>query len=303
MREVLPSVHLLEIFMPYLYYESMMLETIRRVVDKDYYRGLEIPIFSNTTAQNEIRSILKQNALCGTAYSTPYMDRKNYNLSSMNKELRTTSIDYVLKLLDRANKMGLSYVGLPSGPDPGVESREECKELLLDSFYILSKRAADYGISILLEPLDRYAHKKKLLGPMDESCQWLTQLRTMVSNVFIHWDSAHEALGEMDIFQSLVVAAPYLARIHLSNAILQRDHPCFGDLHMDVGEPPTFQTDGFLDVSLGGQIVKEATRLCDGGTDKLYVSVEVLGHPGDDLWHKEYCSHMFLMECMGRAGL
>ena len=39
------------------------------------------------------------------------------------------------------------------------------------------------------------------------------------------------------------------------------------------------------------------------GMKQVYVAVEVLGHPGDDLWLKENNARAFLQRCFELAGM
>lgn len=303
MTKILPSAHLLEAFMPYLLDEKRMLPVIRKAVELDYYKGLEIPLFWNSENQREVRAILSGNCLYGASFCVPYLDRKKYNLSSPDAHLRKESVAYAETLVEVAAEMGLSSLNMPSGPDSAPEMRETCKAYLADSFAQICKKAAEYGISILLEPLDRYAFKKKLLGPIKETCEWFAPIHAEFPDTYIHWDSAHEALGKTDLIESLSVSAPLLGRIHLCDAILDESHPCFGDLHMDVAAAPDFETEGFLTPDVAAEILAFARDNTTSGLECIYASMEILGHPGDDLWHKEARGRAFLQECFRRAGI
>lgn len=303
MVKILPSAHLLEAFMPYLLDEKRMLPVIRKAVDFGYYQGVEIPLFWDKQNQREVNAILRENCLYGASYCVPYLDRKKYNLSSPDSELRKASVDYAVSLVETASEMGLSSLDMPSGPDVAPEMREVCKAYLADSFATICRKASEFGISILLEPLDRYAFKKKLLGPIQETCEWFAQIHSAFPDTYIHWDSAHEALGKIELSESLAYTAPFLGRIHLCDAILDETHPCFGDLHMDVAVPPDFKTEGFLTPDVGADVLKFASVNTTSGLECIYASMEILGHPGDDFWQKEARGRVFLQECFNRAGL
>ena len=102
--------------------------------------------------------------------------------------------------------------------------------------------------------------------------------------------------------QSLEYAAPYTAQIHLCNAILDRLHPCYGDLHMECGTAPDFENEGFLTPKLGAEIIRRfAAADKPEGVERFTVSIEVLGHPGDDLWLKEKNTRAFLQKCFELA--
>ena len=296
MKKLVTSAHIMELFMPYLDDEKRVLGVIDRLRGFDFYHGVEMGVFYDKENQKKIRRILEEDNWCGVTYSTPYMNRQGFDISSLDPELRKKSVDFEISLMPVAAEMGLTYVGVPSGPDTAPEKREAAKEALADSFGAIADAAKKYGISLLLEPLDRYAHKKRLLGPMDETCEWFAPVQAAHPNMYIHWDSAHEQLGDIDLFHSLDLCESFLQRIHLCNCIKDRSHPCFGDLHMEVGQPPLFETEGFLTPEVGAALLDHAVQ-GKTGVDTVYVSVEVLGHPGDDLWHKEYCTREFLKKC------
>ena len=139
---------------------------------------------------------------------------------------------------------------------------------------------------------------------MPETCEWMKPIHEVAPNVFIHWDSAHEALGGTDLMESLECAAPYIGQFHLCDAITDRSHPCFGDLHMEVASEPDWKTEGFLTPAIGAKILRKVSSFNKPvGISSVYVSVEVLGHPGDDLWRKEKSARAFLTKCFDIAGI
>jgi sugar phosphate isomerase/epimerase len=155
-----------------------------------------------------------------------------------------------------------------------------------------------------IEPLDRYAHKKALIGPMDEVVPWFKPLHRAHPNLFLHWDSSHEQLGGLGIFNTLDMAAPYLSQIHLCDCIDDQTHPCFGDLHMDPAEAPGWKTEGFLTPEVGAEIIRRAASFDKPeGVRRFWVSIEVLGHKGDNLWHKERIAREFLTHCWEESGV
>ena len=169
-------------------------------------------------------------------------------------------------------------------------------------------RIADYtallGMNCSIEPLDRHVHKKALIGPMDEVVSWFKPLHKAHPNLFLHWDSAHEQLGGLGIFNTLDMAAPYLSQIHLCDCIDDAAHPCFGDLHMDPAEAPDWKTEGFLTPETGAEIIRRAASFDKPeGVRRFWVSVEVQGHKGDNLWHKERIAREFLTHCWEESGV
>ena len=304
MQTLYPSGHLLEIFMPYRKDERRMIDVLKRAVDIGFYRGVELGVFFDKYNRMTIRNIIEQNDYNLSVFATPYLKENKMNLGSLDQDARRKAVEYTLELAKLVADAGCTNLGLPSGDDPGDALRKKAKQVLAESLMEIADAAKDMNLNITLEPLDRYAFKKQLIGPMKESMEWFSAVHAQCPNTYIHWDSAHEALGQTDLMLSLEYAKPYIAQFHLCDAILDRFHPCFGDLHMDVGQPPDFKTEGFLTPELGAHILeKVASFPKPAGVKKTYVSIEVLGHPGDDLWHKEETSRLFLQKCFAMAGM
>lgn len=303
-QTLLPSAHLLEIFMPYRGDDKRMIDVLRKAVALDFYKGVELGVFFDPTDRRTVRGILEENKLNGTTFVTPYVKDQKLSLADLDEGRRRKAVDLVKGLADFAAETGYTNFGVPSGDDPGRLMRGFAKNVLAESIEEIAGHCKQLGLNLTIEPLDRYAFKKQLIGPMEETAQWIAPLHKTCPNFYIHWDSAHEALGQTDLMRSIEWASPYIAQFHLCNAILDPGHPCYGDLHMDVGTAPDFVTEGFLSPAVGAEILKKiASYDKPAGVKTVYVSVEVLGHPGDDLWLKERNSREFLCKCFELAGM
>jgi len=303
-QKVIPSAHLLELFMPYRTDEKRMLNVAQKTAELGFYRGLELNIFFDRYNSMYIRDFLQGNNIRGATFATPYLKERALSLCSADGDIRKKSVNFTIELMQKAAENGYKSFGVVSGDDPGDAKRKEALKVLADSLGQLAERCKALEMNLTLEPLDRYAYKKQLIGPMKETTMWFEAVHEAHPNTYIHWDSAHEALSQIDLMLSLEYVRPYLAQLHLCNAILDTAHPCYGDLHMDVGVAPDFRTDGFLSPQVGAQILRKVASFDKAaGVEETYVSVEVLGHPGDDLWLKEKNSREFLQSCFKLADL
>lgn len=301
-KKIIPSAHLLECFMPYINNERRMLDVIRRSADIGYYKNFELGVFFDRYNRIYVRNILEEYGLTAFTFATPYTKMQKLSLSSLDSSERAAAVELVKQLADCAADTGFIGIGIPSGDDPGIAGRAEAKRVLADVMCTLAEYCASLGLRLTIEPLDRYAYKKQLIGPVIETVNWFAPIHAAHPNAYIHWDSAHEALSGADLMQSLEYAAPYTAQIHLCNAILDRLHPCYGDLHMECGTAPDFENEGFLTPKLGAEIIRRfAAADKPEGVERFTVSIEVLGHPGDDLWLKEKNTRAFLQKCFELA--
>ncbi len=129
-----------------------------------------------------------------TIWASPNINEKGDNLSALDSEERRRAVVYVKELLAEAAESGAYHVGLPSGPDVSPEKREDAKKARFESFCEISQEAAKYqDMHLALEPLDRYVHKKQLMGPIHGVIDWFEGLKKECPNFYIHWVSAHGA--------------------------------------------------------------------------------------------------------------
>ena len=303
-QKLYPSAHILEMFMPYLHDEKRLIEVLRKIAEMDFYRNVELPTFPTKEHRDTVRRILRDNDLTAATYAAPYLNERDMSLCDLSDRRRAETIRYLKMQADLAAECGYSTFGVPSGPYPGDEFHDEAMAVQADTLARIADYTALLGMNCSIEPLDRYAHKKALIGPMDEVVRWFKPLHRAHPNLFLHWDSSHEQLGGLGIYNTLDMAAPYLSQIHLCDCIDDPAHPCFGDLHMDPAEAPDWKTEGFLTPEVGAEIIRRAAAFDKPeGVRRFWVSVEVLGHKGDNLWHKERIAREFLTRCWEESGV
>ncbi len=303
-QKLYPSAHILEIFMPYLHDEKRLIEVLRKIAEMDFYRNVELPTFPTKEHRDTARRILRDNDLSAVTYAAPYLNERGMSLCDLNDRRRAGTIRFLKMQADYAAEGGYMTFGVPSGPYPGDEFHDEAMAVQADTLARIADYTALLGMNCSIEPLDRYVHKKALIGPMDEVVSWFKPLHKAHPNLFLHWDSSHEQLGGLGIFNTLDMAAPYLSQIHLCDCIDDPTHPCFGDLHMDPAEAPDWETEGFLTPEIGAEIIRRAASFDKPeGVRRFWISVEVLGHKGDNLWHKERIAREFLTRCWEEAGV
>jgi len=305
MRRILPSMHFLENFMPIMANEQFAVELLKQASEIGFYQGVELGFIENKTCQLTIRDIVEGRGWQLTQWCSPKIADKGLSLSSLDASERRKAVDYAIELLAGCVETGALRIGLQSGPDVGEALRNDAKKALQESCLAISKAAEQYkGLYLLIEPLDRFVHKKQLLGPIKETVEWFADLKRQCNNFYIHWDSAHEMLGGADLKDSVRLSAPYLAQFHLCNCVNIPGHPYYGDHHMDVGVAPEYKTWGYLTPEVGAGILKEVEGFtsCDG-IENTYCALEVRAHLADDLWAKEKLIRAFLQKTFALAGI
>lgn len=305
MPKLYKSVLMCELFQPIMHDEAVLLDAAERIIDQGDIHMLEIAPLYDKKSRNHFRNLIEQNNMQSLLWGAHLLWAENLNtLSSLDKVAREQAVRRTLYLLDLSVETGCTYLGVPPGDDPGEALRSEGKKALADSLMRIAEVAEKYNMKLLLEPMDRYAHKKAIIGPINEAVEWIAPIHDKYPNVFLHWDSAHEYLGEIDLIESLNITKDYMASFHLANAIKDHNHPYFGDWHMDIGQAPDFETEGFLNLEVGANILKEAASFpALEGNECMHVSLEIRSHMGNDCWRKYNDAKAYLDKCFELAKL
>ena len=206
-QKLYPSAHILEIFMPFLHNEKRLIEVLQKIAEMDFYRNVELPTFPTKERRDTVRRILRDNDLTAATYAAPYLNEREMSLCDLNDRRRAETIRYLKMQADLAAECGYSTFGVPSGPYPGDEFHDEAMAVQADTLARIADYTALLGMNCSIEPLDRYVHKKALIGPMDEVVRWFKPLHRAHPNLFLHWDSSHEQLGGLGIFNTLDMAS------------------------------------------------------------------------------------------------
>ena len=123
MQNILPSIHLLEIFMPVADREDFLVGMLEEVKKIDFYKGIELPVIFQKENIAKVRRIAREKSYQITEWASPDIIKRGYNLSSTDRELRGQSVGYAVELMKIAAEAGTAIVGLPSGDDRILRQR------------------------------------------------------------------------------------------------------------------------------------------------------------------------------------
>ena len=274
-----PSILLSETHFLYRNVGGALAGAVERIADEGFFRGIEIPDIKDHTDRQRIGQIVHNSKLTLTMWMSTVLMTKELNLSSLDETIRKKSVAWLKKYMDAAAECGVSRFAVLSGPDPGPNLRVYATGKLYTSLCELCEAILEFGsMRIVLEPLDRGAHKNGLIGPTNDFVPLINRVRKSYSNIALSWDSSHVALCGDNIFESLTISKDLIDGIHLGNAILDRSDKMFGDYHMKIGKP------GFLAIEVVAAIFKKAIEIGLFGRGRPCVSVEVRTPNGEDPW-------------------
>lgn len=284
-----PSILLSEVLFPYLDENHVMADAVGRIANEGFYGGAEISILYDNNDKKIIRGISESYNFSIIQWFTFLLIEEKIDISSLDEINRKRSTRRIIETLNEAAHCGAQKVGLISGDDPGAPLRSDAYKATYQSLCEICDAAQMYNISIIIEPLDRQAHKNKLVGPTTEAVDLIKSIKPFYSNIGLSWDTAHAALCEEDILGSMGIASKHITQLHLANAVLDKNDKMFGDHHMAMGYP------GFLTKEKAVQVFRKAIDISFFGKNKPCVSIETRTINGTGPWETERRSRDFLV--------
>jgi len=277
-----PSILMSETHNPTMYNKGVVADAIARAADEGFYRSIEIADVPDVGDRRRIGDTIRGNEITLTQWMSMTLAREGLSLSSADETVRRTSVARMKEMIGPALECGAEALAVLSGPDPGPALRGQAREQLYASLMELCEAIEEHApMRLVLEPLDREAHKNGLLGPTPEFVALFQRLRTRFPRAGVSWDSAHVSLCGEDFLGSFDAAREVTVGIHLANAVLDRADERFGDHHMDVGPP------GFLTVEGIAEILRRGIE--NGILSRAHppIAVEIRTAPGGDPWETE----------------
>lgn len=172
-------------------------------------------------------------------YNAPHLPVTKLSPSSLSSTERAQAVLLLKDQLDAACQAGANSFILVSGPDPGMERREEGYRAFVQTMKDIDEYLESKSITeILIESFDRHVDVKFLSGPTQELVQVIKSQSFKNVKVGIELDMAHvPAIGES--FEDAIESAKkHLYHIHLGNCVISnRESPWFGDKHPPIGYP------------------------------------------------------------------
>jgi sugar phosphate isomerase/epimerase len=268
----IPSLLVPEIYFPVKHERGFTGNLLEKMASEGFYRSFEIAGVDDKQERRGILSLKEKYNFQLTQWLTFLIDKNNLDVSALDSQLRSESVRQIKENIYLAAECGVENIAFVPGLDPGPERRLEAMEGFYDALCDICEEASKYNMNVLVEHLDRFAHKKRLIGPMDDTVELLSNVAKKYSNIGLAFDTAHAALNKEVISDALKLAKTHIHQIHFSNAVVDPNNELYGDFHMPIGEP------GFLTVEKISDILRKADELSLQSDHGLRVAVEVRGN-------------------------
>jgi len=294
--QFIPSLLVPEIYFPVKNEKGFTVSLLEKMTDEGFYRSFEIGDGQDQQERKRILALKETHNFQLTQWLTFLIDKYNLDVSSLDSKLRLESVNRIKESIYLAAECGAANIAFVPGQDPGAERRLEATEGFYESLCEICEEAAKYNMNVLVEHLDRYAHKKRLIGPMKETVQLLSSVGERYKNIGLAFDTAHSALNGENILDAMEQAKSQIHQIHFSNAVLDPNSELYGDFHMPIGEP------GFLTEEKIIDILQKADELSLQSEQGLRVAVEVRGTDKDNYHANEKTVRSILEKALNLVG-
>ncbi|MEN3203187.1 MAG: TIM barrel protein [Atribacterota bacterium] len=264
-----------------------VLQTVLEVLEDEFFQAIEVSALLDSDLLGEIGK------LCATARvelllaAQPLVLSQKLSLNDFSKEEREKALVKLKEAVDKAYLAGAKALALLSGKKPERGRENEARELLAESLIVLCRYAAEraenfgYLLGISLEVFDYTIDKEALIGPAPFAFEVASCVRGAYPNFGLTVDLSHQPLLFEDPSYTLTLLAPFVNHIHIGNAVLQKGHPAYGDLHPRFGV-----TGGCNDVDEVARFLRALFRIGyfekKMVTERPVISFEVKPLPGED---------------------
>ena len=222
----------------FLYPEAMVdalahTETLKQAITLELVDALDCWVWRGQRAREEI-AIMRG---CGKVINYNIGDRAGESPCfpcSPDKADRIYAYDTLMREIEYALAVGSKKIVFASGKDV-PDDRERAKERLGELIVTIAKQLPR-DVVLALEPTDRDIDKHFLLGPLDETVDFIKKCRRYAPALGLLLDMCHVPLMHETLESAMEKVDDTLVHIHLGNCKLDDPtHPFYGDKHIPWG--------------------------------------------------------------------
>ena len=208
-------------------------DTLKRAVELKNVDALDCWVWRGQRAREEF-AILRD---CGKVINYNIGDRFGEDPTfpcSPRREDRIYAYDTIMREVEHAMKVGSKKIVFASGPDL-PEDRVGAKERLGELIVTIAKQLPR-DVVLALEPTDRDVDKHFLLGPLNETVDFIKRVRKYAPSLGLLLDQCHVPLMHETLESAMAKVDDTLVHIHLGNCKLDDPaSPFYGDKHIPWG--------------------------------------------------------------------
>lgn len=178
-----------------------------------------IEIFAPSAAAIDrpaLHTLLKRHGLTAAAFGTGggWLVHK-WHLTHADPALRTQAREFIRAIIDVAGECKApAIIGSMQGKAEGDVSRDQALTWLAEALTDLGAHAAQYGVPLLYEPLNRY--ETNLLNRQLDAARFLEARK--VANVKLLCDLFHMSIEEVSVAATLRACGHHVGHVHFADS-------------------------------------------------------------------------------------
>jgi sugar phosphate isomerase/epimerase len=168
-------------------------------------------------AKNVSRLLKTHHLQCAAVGTGAGWVKHKLRLTDPDRSVRQRSIEFISSIIDVGGTLGApAIIGSMQGRQDNDVAREQALNWLGDALSTLAERAADHGVPLLYEPLNRY--ESNLFNRQSDAAVFLRGLRLRSQNVKLLCDLFHMNIEEASIADALRVVGPLVGHVHFADS-------------------------------------------------------------------------------------
>jgi sugar phosphate isomerase/epimerase len=219
--------------------EGPVVETLRKIVEDDFWTAVEVGWMKDPKVRNEARKLLETSHMEVCYANQPRMFSNKLDMNAFDPKERKKALSGMKNGVKEAFDLGASCMRVFSGKHPGEEKKEEAKKILVDSLKEVCQYTNEMGpMEIYMKVFDYDIDKCFLIGHFKDAADVASEVHKEFKNFGVLADLSHFPLLRETPEESLPLVKRFPMHFHIGNCLFRdRRHPTYGDLQPRFGMP------------------------------------------------------------------
>ena len=219
--------------------EGPIVETLRTIVEDDFWTAVEVGWIKDIKVRNEVRELLATSHMEVCYACQPRMFSNKLNINHFDAGERAKALGMMKNGIDEAYDIGASVARVFSGTHPGAEKHEEAKKILIESLMEVCEFTKSQGdIRLYMTVFDLDIDKCFLIGTFEDAAEVAAAVCKEYDNFGVLADLSHFPLLREKPEDSIPLVKDFPMHFHIGNCLFKdRRHPTYGDRQPRFGIP------------------------------------------------------------------
>ena len=203
--------------------EGPIVETLRKIVEDDFWTAVEVGWMKDVKVRNEARRLLETSHMTVCYANQPRMFSNKLDLNAFDPKERKKAISMMKNGINEAFDLGASCIRVFSGKHPGEEKKEEAKKILIDSLKEVCRYTNEQGpMEIYMKVFDYDIDKSFLIGHFKDAADVATEVHKEFKNFGVLADLSHFPLLRETPEEAIPLVKRFPMHFHIGNCLVPR---------------------------------------------------------------------------------